>query len=568
MSCENSEGIIGGTDQPGKKIETIITCEFTQKTVPPPVWFDPYTQRTEFIPCRQTVRRNSKLLQCLSLPIISVSNLRSLLPKINNFKSDILEREIGLALLSEIWEVKGKKKHMSEITKMLELEGLKYISTPRGSYKRGGGCAIVAYLPKFSLEKIDVSIPRSVEVVYGLLRPKQPSAQLREIIAVAFYSPPRSRMKTKLMDHIISTVQILLTKYPRAGIVIGGDRNEMSISPLLTALPRLKQLVTKATCNGKILDVLLTNLHEYYNIPLVVPPVPADNPLQGKPSDHSVPLARPHTTSGVNMNEYRTKISRPMPDSGIRQFGQWIINEEWDCFVPEGKPSEQACAMQKLLEGKMDEIFPTKTVKISNKDKMWIDAELKQLDRQKKRIYSKEGKSKKYLELKEKFASKYAKGAADYLEKNVRALKESDPGKAYATLKRMGAQPGDNLDDGSFSLIEHLEANLTSKQSVEKIAEHFSRISQEYPALNVHNLSLNVRNKLKTRLKVKVPYLSRYKVENMIKKAKKTKSGVPGDLPKMLYKEFGPELAVPLSLMSLCRQVSGLTVGRLNMGYH
>ena len=157
------------------------------------MWYEQYTQRTQCVPVRQTVRRNSKLLQCLSLPIISVSNLRSLLPKVNNFKNDILEREIGLALLSEIWQVKGKKKHMCEITKMLEIEGLKYISTPRGSYKRGGGCAIVAYLPKFSLDKIDVQIPSSVEVVYGLLRPKQPSAQLREIIAVAFYSPPKSR---------------------------------------------------------------------------------------------------------------------------------------------------------------------------------------------------------------------------------------------------------------------------------------------------------------------------------------------------------------------------------------
>jgi hypothetical protein len=66
-------------------------------------------------------------------------------------KSIISERMLGLSLLSEIYEVKGKKKHVSEVTKMLELDGLKYISTPRASYKRGGGCAIVAHLPKFSL---------------------------------------------------------------------------------------------------------------------------------------------------------------------------------------------------------------------------------------------------------------------------------------------------------------------------------------------------------------------------------------------------------------------------------
>ena len=143
-----SDSLSGDTDLTGQTIETVVCCDFSKKTVSPPVWHEPYVQREERVPTRKTVKRNSKLFQCLSLPIIAVSNLRSLLPKINNFKTDVLEREIGLSLLSEIWLVKGKKKHMSEITKMLEIEGLKYISTPRASNKRGGGCAIVAHLPK------------------------------------------------------------------------------------------------------------------------------------------------------------------------------------------------------------------------------------------------------------------------------------------------------------------------------------------------------------------------------------------------------------------------------------
>ena len=83
------------------------------------------------------------------------------------------------------------------------------------------------------------------------------------------------------------------------------------------------------------------------------------------------------------------------------------------------------------------------------------------------------------------------------------------------------------LDDGSFSLLEHLEANLTSEQSVEKIADHFSQISQEYPALSIANLSQSVQNKLSQWLKADLPYVSRYKVENVIRRAKKTKSGNP-----------------------------------------
>ena len=64
--------------------------------------------------------------------------MRSLMPKIRNFKTDIFEREIGLYLLSEIWEKKGKKKHKFEIEKMLEIDGLKYISTPDHLVKEVG----------------------------------------------------------------------------------------------------------------------------------------------------------------------------------------------------------------------------------------------------------------------------------------------------------------------------------------------------------------------------------------------------------------------------------------------
>ena len=107
-------------------------------------------------PVRRTIRRDFKLLESNNLPIIAVSNLRSLMPKVKNFTEDFHERQIGLALLSEIWEKSNKKKHRFEIEKMLHMEGLKYISTPRPSTKRGGGAAIVAPVDTFSLEKLDV----------------------------------------------------------------------------------------------------------------------------------------------------------------------------------------------------------------------------------------------------------------------------------------------------------------------------------------------------------------------------------------------------------------------------
>ena len=94
-------------------------------------------------------------------------------------------------------------------------------------------------------------------------------------------------------------------------------------------------------------------------------------------------------------------------------------------------PTEQVLAFEKLVTSKMDTILPQKTVKINpNFDKSYITAELKKLDRQIKREYRKRCKSAKYLRLKNTYDEKLLAAAQSYLEKNVRSLKEDDPGKA------------------------------------------------------------------------------------------------------------------------------------------
>ena len=158
-----------------------------------------------------------------SLPILSVSNLRSLWPKLNSFKDDMILRDISCAMLSEVWEKANCKKQQFELEKLLNMEGIKYISTPRMT-KRGGGAAIVAQLKTFSLDKIEVPNPNKVEVVFGLLRPKKTSCRIKEIIIAAFYSPPNSRKNPQLLDHLLSNCLNLLSKYPNAGLVIGCNR--------------------------------------------------------------------------------------------------------------------------------------------------------------------------------------------------------------------------------------------------------------------------------------------------------------------------------------------------------
>ena len=182
-------------------------------------------------------KRSDKFSTALYLPTVATYNLRSLMPKARNLTTDILERSVELALLTEIWENSSNLEHKMEIEKMLELDGLKYISTPRQPNKKGvsyGGAAIIVNTEKFTLEKLNVHIPHNLEVVWGLMKSKIPSAKFKKIITCSFYSPPSKKRNTKMADHIVSTLQMLTSIYPESGIILGADRNYMDSKPILT----------------------------------------------------------------------------------------------------------------------------------------------------------------------------------------------------------------------------------------------------------------------------------------------------------------------------------------------
>ena len=107
----------------------------------------------------------------------------------------------------------------------------------------------------------------------------------------------------------------------------------------------------------------------------------------------------------------------------------------------------------------------------------------------------------------------------------------------------MGAQPGDCSETNNFILPNHEAEGLSSEQSAERIAQHFAEISQQFPPLSLSLLPDRVKTKLHN--KSSPPEIEDYEVYEKIKSAKKPKSGVPGDLPRRVTKEFAPELAKP-----------------------
>ena len=92
-------------------------------------------------------------------------------------------------------------------------------------------------------------------------------------------------------------------------------------------------------------------------------------------------------------------------------------------------PSDQVEAFQKIVDNKVEELFPERKVRITTQDKQFITAELKTLDRKKKKEWKRHGRSEEYRRIKGEFDMKYKKAANSYLKKAVSTLKNENPGK-------------------------------------------------------------------------------------------------------------------------------------------
>ena len=172
----------------------------------------------------------------------------------------------------------------------------------------------------------------------------------------------------------------------------------------------------------------------------------------------------------------------------------------------------QEAMFQETLTDVLDRTCPTKSVKLRVQDKPYITKELKTIHRQRTREYRKWGKSQKYINLTKQFECKLLKSSSQFVRKNVDSIMQAKPGQAYKALKRMGAQPGDNPEDGSFLLPEYVRLGLSAEDSADRLAQSFADISQEFPPLVIESLPDRRQNILKEGESQIVPYISRQMV--------------------------------------------------------
>ena len=323
----------------------------------------------------------------------------------------------------------------------------------------------------------------------------------------------------------------------------------MNLTPILALSPNLKQVVKVPTRLNPdaILDPIITTMWKYYSEPVTKPPLQND-PQNGKPSDHLVVLMRPLASDlECPPRQYNTVQYRPITDSGMVIYGQWLSEQTWDTIYGENNCHKKAEIFQNMLLQKYYEIFPLKTLKVCSEDQPWFSKSLKVLDRKRKREFFKNHKSQKWEELNSEFIQKCENEKANYYSNIVQDLKASNPGKWYSKVKRMAGKQS-KLEE--ISTIEELRG-VENDQQMELIADHYAKVSNLYEPIKFEHF----KSYIESNKHLKPPNIGPYKIFKTIKKMNKKSATVPGDLPMRIIDGFADDFTLPLChIINSCLQ--------------
>ena len=241
------------------------------------------------------------------------------------------------------------------------------------------------------------------------------------------------------------------------------------------------------------------------------------------------------------------KFIRPLPASRIGLFTESF--SQLDFTYLEHLPlNEMIENLEEQIESLICSTFPQKRILVSSDDQPWFTEELRALKRKRQREYQKHGKSQKYLDLLESFNAKSKLEIEKYKQEIANQVAVGERGSCYTLLRRLDKRSG-QTKSSSFTLPEHSKLCLTSAQSVELIANHFTQISAEYQPLDVGSLPPYLREYLAAVHIDDVPKLSVREVTQRIRKAKKPNSFVQGDLPRKLIQSCTETLAIPATII-------------------
>ena len=388
-----------------------------------------------------------------------------------------------------------------------------------------------------------------------------------------YYHPPDSNTQSTL-NHIMQSMDHITRIHPYCKLILMGDFNNLPDSQILS-FP-LKQIVTKSTRKTNILDKIYTNINDWYEPIITLPPV-------GN-SDHNCVLYRPKQTrpqTSIN-NEPLTKMVRSIDHSSKVRLAHALKGFNWINLYRMNDCDEMVKYFYDVINHLLNSHLPTFHIRYDANNKPWVNNDLLNLIHRRQYAWQ-NGDKIEYNRLRNKVQRtvKYLK--LKYYNKCISNLRNSNPRKWWTNIKKLTGQRdqlpltglANNICDGDMptlanSINNHLQsvsADLVPLSIFGKNCDDASYDNYVYRTcdddVTVYTSCANTFNYNDIRRPIDNDFISQpgatnddnfdsyiiepFEVEQKLSHINIYKSNGPDKIPNWFLRDFSVWLAEPLS---------------------
>lgn len=206
----------------------------------------------------------------------------------------------------------------------------------------------------------------SFEMLWVKLRPARLPRGCNSIVVGTLYHPP-SASDSAIMEYLIKCLTTIESCYSNCGILIAGDFNRLQITRLRNNF-QLKQILHFPTRGRRTLDLILTNISEYYQAPIERLPFGL--------SDHATIELQPKERAHMKQPTITIK-ARDLRPSKRQAMGTYL--EAVDvCTMTSALETctEKVSLLEQIITTGLDRILPIQSRRMHSTEPPWITSTL------------------------------------------------------------------------------------------------------------------------------------------------------------------------------------------------
>ena len=288
----------------------------------------------------------------------------------NKLRVAICNANVDFACITETW----LKDHI--VDNIVSVSGYNIIRRDRKIIDHGGICMYVRDLIRFKV--LHDFMDDNFEVLWVQIFPQRLPRGISSVIVGTIYHPPCAS-DALILDFLYESLSRIEDQFPDSGIVLLGDFNKLNISRISYPFG-LKQIVPFTTHGQSHLDLVLTNLKAFYDVPKKLLPFGL--------SDHVTVEVRPLARQDFPVSKVSLK-SRHLRSTNRLAMRKYLEEVDLNSLVSSKNFCDEKTEMlETIIKMGLDILLPLKTKMVLVNEPLWINKQLKSLIYERQRAFA------------------------------------------------------------------------------------------------------------------------------------------------------------------------------------